>query len=213
MKDDELLQLILDTARDDARVRAVMLTGSRANPNAVKDVFQDFDIVYYVTEVASFTADHAWIDRFGERMILQMPKTMGDPPPEKNDDFIYLIQLMDRNRIDLNLSPVAKIGTEPLDSQSILLLDKDNLFQPLPPPSDRDYWPQAPSAKNFADCCNEFWWVSLYVAKGLARREILYAKDMMDQVVRPQLLKMLTWQAGIQTDFSRSIGKAGKYLE
>ncbi|MFM1654645.1 aminoglycoside 6-adenylyltransferase [Brevibacillus sp. B_LB10_24] len=31
--------------------------------------------------------------------------------------------------------------------------------------------------------------------------------------VRPMLFKMLEWQAGIQTDFSVSIGKSGKYLE
>ncbi len=51
--EQEMLDLILDTARKDERIRAVMMNGSRANPNAPRDFFQDFDIVYFVTEVDS----------------------------------------------------------------------------------------------------------------------------------------------------------------
>lgn len=49
-----MLNLILDTARADERIRAVILSGSSANPNAPHDRFQDFDIVYIVTDVAPF---------------------------------------------------------------------------------------------------------------------------------------------------------------
>lgn len=69
----EMLELIIDTARADDRIRAVVLNGSRANPDERRDIFQDFDVAYVVADVASFTDDHAWIDRFGERMILQTP--------------------------------------------------------------------------------------------------------------------------------------------
>jgi aminoglycoside 6-adenylyltransferase len=51
-----------------------MLNGSRVNPNALRDIFQDFDIAYFVTDLDSFTRDHTWIERFGEIMILQMPE-------------------------------------------------------------------------------------------------------------------------------------------
>jgi aminoglycoside 6-adenylyltransferase len=45
-----MLELVLKVARDDERIRAVLLNGSRANPNAPRDIFQDFDIVYLVTD-------------------------------------------------------------------------------------------------------------------------------------------------------------------
>ncbi|MCX5973532.1 MAG: aminoglycoside 6-adenylyltransferase, partial [Coprothermobacterota bacterium] len=35
------------------------------------------------------------------------------------------------------------------------------------PASEGSYFPQPPTAKAFADYCNEFWWVCPYVAKGL----------------------------------------------
>jgi aminoglycoside 6-adenylyltransferase len=209
----EMLDLILNIAKNDERVRAVMMNGSRANPNAPRDMFQDFDIVYFVTDVESFTRDHAWIDVFGERMILQMPDAMGDPPPEPGFTFGYLMQFMDGSRIDLTLFPVAKLPALEKDSQTIVLLDKDGILPPFPPPSDSDYLPKPPTARQFDDCCNEFWWVSAYVAKGLWRRELTYAKGTCEEYVRPQLMKMLTWYVGVRMDFSASPGKMGKYLK
>ena len=44
--EQEMLELIVNTARHDDRIRAVIMNGSRANPNAPRDFFQDFDIVY-----------------------------------------------------------------------------------------------------------------------------------------------------------------------
>ncbi|HRW07056.1 MAG TPA: aminoglycoside 6-adenylyltransferase [Caldilineaceae bacterium] len=208
-----MFALIDDIARRDERIRAVIMNGSRANPNAPRDLFQDFDIVFVVTDVASFTANHSWIDQFGERMILQMPDAMSEPPPGDDEPFAYLIQLADGNRIDLTLYPVAKLATMEEDTMSVLLLDKDSIIAPFPPTSDQGYYPTAPTAKQFFNCCNEFWWVSTYVAKGLWREEILYAKEMMEQIVRGELMKMLTWYLGIQTNFSKNLGKAGKYFQ
>ena len=162
----EMLELILHTAQQDDRIRAVILNGSRTNPNAPRDVFQDFDVVYLVTEVEPFKQDPTWINRFGERMILQLPDTMLDPPPDDGLSFAYLMQFADGNRIDLTLFPVTQLHDLEPDSLSRLLLDKDGRFEPFAPPSDRDYLPQPPTAKAFADCCNEFWWVCPYVAKG-----------------------------------------------
>ena len=98
------------------------------------------------------------------------------------------------------------------DSLTVVLLDKDNIVKEIPPPNDGDYLPKEPTEKLFQDCCNEFWWCSPYVAKGLWRQELTYAKYMLDVVIREQLMKMLTWYFGIKTDFNKSPGKLGKYL-
>ena len=211
--EQEMLELILDTARQDERIRAVIMNGSRTNPNAPDDILQDFDIVYVVTDVASFKRDEDWIMHFGELMILQMPEDIGEPPPGDQDPYSYLMQFMDGNRIDLWICPLARLDERQADSLSLLLLDKDGIFAPFPPPDEGSYYPQPPTAKAYFDCCNEFWWVCLYVAKGLWRREIIYAKSMLDEVVRAELMKMLTWQIGVQTGFARNPGKLGKYFQ
>lgn len=210
----EMIDLILNVAREDERVRAVGMNGSRTNPNVPKDFFQDFDIVYLVTDMDSFVRDPSWVDVFGERIIMQTPEDMSMFPPELDGNFSYLMLFTDGNRIDLTLCPIEKSDNwNGGDKLAKVLLDKDSALPALPLPTDQDYWVRKPTPEFFSDCCNEFWWVSTYVAKGLWRREILFAQEHLDVIVRPMLLKMLEWQAGIQTDFSESVGKSGKYLE
>ncbi len=209
----QMLDLILDTARSDDRIRAVVLNGSRANPNVPRDIFQDFDVVYLVTDVASFRADPDWHKRFGEIMVMQLPEDMQDPPAENTGIWVYLLQFIDGNRIDLSLQPVANLGEVLKDSLSMVLLDKDGLIPPLPAPGESSYLPRAPTAKQFADCCNEFWWCSPYAAKGLWRGQITYAKAILNEYLREQLMKMLAWYVGVKTGFSKGPGYLGKNLE
>jgi aminoglycoside 6-adenylyltransferase len=189
------------------------MNGSRANPSAPRDFFQDFDIVYLVSEVAPFKRNLEWIKRFGELMILQMPEDMGEPAPSNDGGFGYLMQFADGNRIDLGIYPVTSLRERSTDSLSVLLMDKDGIVDPFPPPSEAGYLPKPPTAKAFADCCNEFWWCSPYVAKGLWRGEFPYARFMLDQVVREELMKMLAWHIGVKTGFLQNPGKFGKYFQ
>jgi aminoglycoside 6-adenylyltransferase len=212
--EQEMFDLILRVAEGDERVRAVGMNGSRANPNVPRDQFQDFDIVYLVTEVDSFQRDHRWVDVFGERIIMQMPDTHTLFPSKPSESFAYLMQFADGNRIDLTLKPLKlKDAYVQKDKLTVILLDKDRALLQIPPPTDEVYWVQKPTPGHFADCCNEFWWVSTYVAKGLWRREMLYAQEHMNHCVRPMLIRMLEWQIGFETDFSVSAGKCGKYLD
>ena len=138
---------------------------------------------------------------------------MGNEPTRKDGGFVYLMQFTDGNRIDLTLLPVDHIDELQEDSLSILLLDKDNRFKPFPSPDESSYLPAPPTQKAYDDCCNEFLWVSPYVAKGLARGDILYAKHMLDVVLREQLMKMLTWLFGVRTNFTQNPGKQGKHFK
>src|ERR1044072_2325872 len=106
--EQQMFDLILETARCDERIRAVIMNGSRANPNAPRDPFQDFDIVYIVTDLEPFTRSLEWIQRFGERMILQMPEDMQDSPPDAGGFFSYLMQFADGNGIDLRIFTLSQ---------------------------------------------------------------------------------------------------------
>ena len=208
--EEEMMDLILNTAKEDERIRAVILNGSRTNPNARPDIFQDFDVVYLVTDPQPYILNLEWIERFGEMMILQMPDTF-DFPGGPYERFTYLMQFADGNRIDLSIDPIDKLDEMERDSLSILLLDKDGIVQPFGAPSEADYLPQRPDEFIFANRCNEFWWVSTYVAKGLWRDEILYAREMLDRYVRGELMCILQWYIGCKTDFRVNPGKLGKH--
>lgn len=211
----EILENILSIASRDSRIRAVILNGSRTNKHVPKDEFQDFDVIYLVEEITSFEAAPDWIDVFGERIILQMPNSMdlGENAPQTNqNEIVYLMLFKDFNRIDLRLVDVQN-RANCQDSLNKVLLDKDDLFDLTIQPSDRDYWVKRPSPKVFFDCCNEFWWVTPYVVKGLARGDILYAKDMLEGPIRKMFMTMLAWYVASENGFSINLGASNRFLK
>ncbi len=211
-----MYRLILDFARAEDNVRAVWLNGSRANPAAPRDAFQDYDIVFVVRRTADYIENQEWISYFGEIAVMQQPDNSALFPPERGvgDAYGFLMQFATGERIDLSLFcrefALKEYGKDKL---TVLLLDKDGDFQPLGAPTDADYLTSTPSQAEFFSCCNEFWWVSTYVAKGLWRDELPYAMETLDFYVRPMLSRMLVYDAGCRSGFPVCAGKQNKYLK
>jgi aminoglycoside 6-adenylyltransferase len=103
--EQELMQLILNVAKQDQRIRVVGLEGSCINCNMPKDKFQDYDITYVVTDMEPFKRDDKWFDVFGKRIIVQTPEALSLFPPELGNLFSYLMLFEDGSRIDLTLVP------------------------------------------------------------------------------------------------------------
>lgn len=212
----EMFELILGVAAADERIRAVYMNGSRTNPNVPKDIFQDYDIVYVVTKTEPFYEDKTWIDLFGSRLYKQMPDQMDamrGVDLHLEDRFCWLIQFADGNRLDLTLQTIPYAKTTILEDKLCkILIDKDHLLPEIPESTEEDYYVKCPSYNDFVCDCNNFWWCMNNVAKGLWREEIPYVMDMLNQVIRPHLVNILSWKIGIDHDFSCSIGKSGKYM-
>ena len=209
----EMYHLIIETARQDERIRAVYMNGSRTNANAPKDLFQDYDIVYVVTMTAPFVQEKSWIDRFGERLFMQYPDEFPGEVTEKEHFYGWLMQFADGNRLDLHVETVSHAKKHIKDDRLCrILLDKDGILPEMEPATDEDHWVKKPDEKLYAAVCNEFWWCLDSVAKGLWREELPYVQDMVNFHVRKQLEQMLSWKIGTKTQFSVSVGKSGKYM-
>lgn len=200
--DHEILDLILQIAKK-LQVDAVAMSGSRTNPKAPKDEFQDYDVVYIVEDLDGLTADLAWLEEFDKRIIEQHNVL--------DHRRLYLMLFEDANRIDLTLCPKEHIK-EWVDSEAdfTVLNDPQGLFAPYAPPPKR-YWTAPASATDFDKSCNEFWWVSAYVVKGICRKQVIYATDHLYGICQQELLKVLAWQ--IASDRGTvDIGKNYKHL-
>lgn len=208
----EMFDLILETAKADERIRSVIMFGSRANKECPKDKYQDFDIVYYVTDIRPFYNNMEWIkDKFGKPLIVQLPELMKHPllPPENDGHFTYLMIFEDFNRIDLSIEHAPHIDDgEP----AVILLDKDNSLRPINI-NPKYYHIKKPQEDIFRDTCNEFWWCLNNVGKAIPRDELPYAMEMFNHYVRDMLNQMVEWYIGINTDFNVSAGKMGKYFK
>ena len=200
--DHEILDLILQIAKK-LQVAAVALSGSRTDGQAPKDKFQDYDVVYVVDDLDTLTSNLAWLDQFGKR-IIEQEDTLGHRR-------LYLILFEDGNRIDLTLCPKDHIN-EWVDSEAgfTVLVDEKSLFESYSPSPQR-FWTSPASQTDFEKSCNEFWWVSAYVVKGICRKQIIYATDHLYGICQQELLKILAWQVASDRG-AVDIGKNYKYL-
>lgn len=211
--EQEMFNLIVNIAEKDERIRAVILNGSRTNSNAIKDIFQDYDIIYVAYETKSFREDKNWIDKFGERLYMQYPEENSHYQNDVENCYGWLIQFTDGNRLDLHVSKLSHALKEiEGDKLCRILLDKDKCLPEIPKETDKDHWVKKPTERQFFETCNEYWWSLNNVAKGLWREEVPYVMDMINYCVRPQLIRLLGWKIGFETDFTVSIGKSGKYM-
>ena len=200
--DQEILGLILETANK-LQVDAVALSGSRTNQRLKTDEFQDYDLVYVVDDIDNLMSDLSWLDQFGKR-IIEQEVTLGHRR-------LYLMLFEDGNRIDLTLCPKEHMQ-EWVDSEANFEVIKDDngLFEAYQPNSKR-YWTAPPTEDEFTASCNEFWWVSAYVVKGICRKQVIYATDHIYGICQQELLKVLAWQVASDRG-TVDIGKNYKYL-
>ena len=210
--EQEMMDLILSVAGADERIRAVSMEGSRADPNAPKDKYMDYDVTFYVKDIEPFYNKPEWvIENFGKCLIMQMPEAMRYPCDDGY--FNYMMIYPDAVRLDLNfVFDVYEDDGEP----SVTLLDKDNGngFRPImSPPSDKIYHIKPPTPLFYYSCCNNFWWCLNNVAKGIARDELPYVMSMFNVWVRNELHDMINWYIGTTHGFDLSTGKDGKYFK
>lgn len=199
---EQMLRLILQTAKS-LQIDAVALSGSRTDTKAPKDEFQDYDVVYVVDDLDTLTRDLAWLHHFGTRNIEQH-NILGNRR-------LYLMLFEDGNRIDLTLCPKEHIQ-EWVDSEAgfTVLVDEKSLFESYSPSPQR-FWISPASETDFEKVCNEFWWVSAYVVKGIYRNQLIYSTDHLYGICQQELLKILAWQVASDRG-AVDIGKNYKYL-
>ena len=197
-----MLSLLIKIAKN-LKVKAVALSGSRTDTKAPKDEFQDYDVVYVVDDFDNLTSDLSWLDYFGKRIIEQEVVL--------DHRRLYLMLFEDGNRIDLTLCLKDHIQ-EWVDSEAgfTVLEDPEHLFEPYSQNLER-YWTSPASAIDFEKACNEFWWVSAYVVKGICRKQVIYATDHLYGICQQEFLKILAWQVASARG-KVDIGKNYKYL-
>lgn len=217
MRNEEtMMKLILETANSDERIRAVYINGSRVNPNIKKDIFQDYDIVFIVTETKSFLDDKSWINLFGEIAILQEPNSRDfgwGSNHDSSNSYTWLMLFKDGNRIDLHIE-VKDVALEGYLSDTLAqkILDKDDFLPVIDAPNDMTHWIKPPTKEIYLGCCNEFWWCLNNVGKGIKRNQIPYAMRMYTEIIHPQLDTMIEWYIGMNNNYTISSGMWGKYF-
>lgn len=205
----EVLEEIFNNASIEDDIRAVCMNGSRVNKFIEPDEYQDFDIAFIVKNYESFIQHLSFIKNFGEPIISQCNRERSDSGIK--DQLFYMVLFENHMRVDFRFIPIECIEAYRHEDYLLkVLIDKDNYFSEQIELSDKKYHIKKPNQKRFDFVCNEFWWLSTYVVKGIKREEIFYAIDHLN-MMRDLLLTMYDWKVGNKFNWQISTGKIINY--
>jgi aminoglycoside 6-adenylyltransferase len=201
-----------------APVRAMILTSARARADARVDALSDYDVILFVSKTENFSRSDVWQSAYG-----QPSARWGD------EDELYGLRIYFRGvvygngtKIDYSIWPDALlelISTQPtlpdrLDVGYRVLLDKDERTAGWRPPTYRAHIPTRPTQAEYEALVSEFWWDTTYVAKGLWRGEVIFAKFALDHDAKfGALRRFLEWLIELDHDWSLRPGAYGRGLE
>lgn len=206
----EVLAQIDKWAQDETCIRAVILTGSRADPGRQPDFLSDYDIALYVNDWSPFQESDNWLNRFGS-ILVRWP--LGPRSTFDSNWLTRLVLFEDGVRIDFQITEARHIGPNEYDNGHRVLIDKDGMTGSLKAPTFTVFNINKPSRDEFEDLVNEFWWDATYVPKHLRRNELPFAKYMLDDVLRYTYLhRLIEWYIGSQHGWSVNPGYHGKWF-
>lgn len=218
---DDVIRRLIQWADQQAAVRAMLLTSTRAIPHAPVDVLSDYDVVLVVRDIHPFVVDRSWLWDFGEVLVAYWDP-VGPNPDYGIEQLSNVTWYADSPKIDFTLWPVAlleRITHAPaplaaLDAGYRVLLDKDHLTDNLRPPTYTAYIPSPPDEATYQAVVNDFFSDAPDVAKCLRRDDLLPAKWNLDYDMKyVYLLPMLEWRIECDYDWSVPTGALGKGLK
>ncbi len=200
-------------------IRAMVLTSSRAIPQASVDLFSDYDVILVTRSIEPFYEDRTWLEVFGPVLAVYR-----DPLIDENGltYSAYVVQYENSLKIDFSLWPVELLqrvtNSEQLpaefDAGYQVLVDKDDLTTGLKPPTYSGYIPSPPTETRYMELLEGFFLDTTYVAKFLWRDDLVAAKHILDHSLKQEHLRpMLEWHAEIAHQWSLKPGPYGRRMK
>jgi len=214
-----MIERLISWADSRDLIRAVILTSSRAIPNASLDLFSDYDVILVARSIEPLYLDRAWLEDFGPVLTVYR-----DPLIDENGltRSAYVVQYENSLKIDFSLWPVellqrvnesAQLPAE-FDAGYQVLVDKDNLTTDLKPPTYSGYIPAPPTEARYMELIEGFFLDTTYVAKFLWRDDLIAAKHILDHSLKQEHLRpMLEWHAEIDHQWSLKPGPYGRRMK
>ncbi len=213
---DGILERILDHARSDPAIHAIVLLGSRARRRHPADEWSDTDLVLVVDDPDSFLADAGWPAHLGAVAITFLEQTgLG-----RRERRVLFVDGTDLDLVPISVDEVRAglpgfAGLEVLARGFRIVFDPEGLLSSLPEwvasrPRDDD-WP--PQLVEFENLVSDFWYHAVWTARKLRRGERWVALDCLDGYMKRRLLAVLEWRARSSDGGEAEAWFAGRFLE
>ncbi|MCF8000538.1 MAG: aminoglycoside 6-adenylyltransferase [Halanaerobiales bacterium] len=213
----EVLQDVIEYAKNNNDIKALLITSSKVNPHAKTDIFSDLDLVIVTDNPQKFINKKEWRKEFGDILV-----SFNDNfKLEEIKTYTRLVLYQDHIRIDFSIWPVKlikKLTTydklpDYLDIGYEVLYDKDNITDKLKRPTYQAFKTKIPSEEQYRKTVNDFWWNITYIPKYLWRDQFYFMKYM-DYFIKFNLIQpMVEWLIGVENNWAVNPGKCGSKFQ
>ena len=156
--EDQVINQLIHWAEQREAIRAMLLTSTRAVPNATVDEFSDYDVVLIVEDIHPFYEERSWLQDFGEVLVAYWDPIYPDAD-HGHEKFGNVTQYADRLKIDFTLLPVEwlrKVSEAPalpaeLDAGYRVLLDKAKLTGGMQSPTLQSVCPGSANERGLSN--------------------------------------------------------------
>lgn len=189
-------------------IRAVGIEGSKSTGK--QDAFSDIDITLFTTKSEYYIGEDAWLDFLGERIIMQKPGFIHLKQGQLL--FPYLMLFENGERVDLKIADVSAMEAYmEWDSTVQIIMDLDQRVQGKRKSDESSFFIELPNEEEFLEVVNEFFWLVPSIVKGCERKQFVYAVSHVE-LIRQQLLTVISWSIAKQYEERVNLGSYYKYL-
>jgi aminoglycoside 6-adenylyltransferase len=208
-KADEIFTQIIQWAKGEEPIRAMILVGSRAGIEPV-DELADFDVAVFATNYQSYLQEDRWLHHFGQLWVYIPEQYEIDEIAESIIVPTRLAIYEDGVKVDFAFHPVSLLSKLEWDRKSKIVLDKDGVTANLK--YSEQSVQQPISEQEFISLVNEFWFEAYHVAKYLKREELWLSK-FRDFSTKELLLQMIEWHEQAHHGWNYNTHYMGKHLK
>ena len=216
--EQEIIDMVLDTARADDAVRAVI----RTNLLPIKEYLYSYQFCFIVDDVEKYSDDKAFETCFGKRVLLYRgDKNYPEMFPGTKahlmvfeDGITLVINTMDKDTFLSRFNRENSYENVWIGDTYQKILDKDNILPDIERLEEtQTIFADTPTKEIFDNTCNEFWWVMKTFAEYTLRKELPSAMFYLNVAVRDLLNKMLRWHIFLKSGKPVDMGILDSKLE
>lgn len=215
---DDLIERITAWAAATPAIRGALILGSRARTDRPADEWSDLDVLIFTHDVETPIRESGWATGLAPHWLTFVERTGDGSSWERRtlyeggldvDVAVFPAQALEapEGAMPAAFADVVRRGVR-------VLVDKDGalariLSRPLPAQTLYAH----PSAVEFDNAVNDFWYHTLWCAKHLRRGEVWWAKSGIDVHLKGYLQRMLEWHARATRGEAFDTWLRGRFLD
>jgi aminoglycoside 6-adenylyltransferase len=199
-------------AENEENIRLAMLVGSQARSDTPADPLSDIDLALFAREPDQILREEGWVARLGPFWTSHLePNGLGIGDERRvlfadgqDVDFaVFPLRILEAMVSDPRAATVLRKGFRPL-------VNKDSIRLSVPTGDRRT---SSPSALEFSNLANDFWFHLVWTAKKLRRGELMTALECTNGYLRALLVEAARWHARARGPSGQDLWHAGRFFE